>query len=73
MKITGKYYRDENFTWVFTGDTVYTIARKTGEWGCRKIGKEMFTGGVLTQRLYDEWAAEAQETGTFELKEEAVA
>lgn len=38
MRITGKYYIDANFINVCTNNTLYTIARNTGDWGCRKAG-----------------------------------
>ena len=50
-KITGKYYTDANFINVCTDNTLYTIARNTGDWGCRKVGDK--TGfGVFDSKAY---------------------
>lgn len=68
MRITGKYERDENFTTVYTNNTVYTIARNTGKWGCVRVGERVAMGPVLDQATYDEWAARCEKEGTFELR-----
>lgn len=39
MTITGAYKKDANFTTVYTEDTLYTIARNTGEWSWNYIRK----------------------------------
>lgn len=70
MTITGVYKKDANFTTVYTEDTIYTIARNTGEWSYRKIGDWLACGGKLTPEIFQEWKAECTETGTFELSEE---
>lgn len=67
MKVTGKYKKDENFTKVYSGNRIYTIARNTGEYGVTAVGDHAAIGGVITQELYDRWSTECAETGTFEL------
>lgn len=68
MRITGKYYTDANFVNICTEDgTLYTIARNTGDWGCRKIGEQ--TGfGVFDQAAFNAELEQCTQTGTFELK-----
>ena len=39
MTITGAYKKDQNFTPIYTEDTLYTIARNTGEWSWNYIRK----------------------------------
>ena len=68
MTITGKYERDSNFTTVYMDDAMYTIARKTGEWGCLKIGDTSATGHVLTQKRFEELNSSCEKEGTFNLK-----
>lgn len=65
--IKGFYSQDNNFTTVFSNNTVYTIARNTGDWGCRKVGEWLACGDKLTQATYDRWLSECSEVGTFEL------
>lgn len=67
MKITGKYEKDDNFTTVYSNNTIYTIARSTGDWGCIKVGEITHTGHVLTQETYNEFEAKCQKEGIFEL------
>ena len=68
MTITGKYERDSNFTTVYMDDAMYTIARKTGEWRCLKIGDTSATGHVLTQKRFEELKSSCEKEGTFNLK-----
>lgn len=66
-KITGKYYTDGNFVNVCTDNTLYTIARNTGDWGCRKVGDK--TGfGIFDSEAYKAELEQCTKTGTFELK-----
>lgn len=66
-KITGKYYTDQNFINVCTDNTLYTIAKNTGDWGCRKVGEQ--TGfGVFDQAAFKAELEQCNKTGTFELK-----
>ena len=68
-KIKGKYETDQNFTTVYCDNTVYTIARNTGEWGCIKVGETTAMGQILTQEVYSKWASECEKDGIFELHE----
>ena len=69
MKITGKYKKDDNFTTVYYDNTIYTIARNTGNWGSVTVGQMTAIGQILTQEVYDKWASECEREGTFELHE----
>lgn len=69
MTITGKYEQDQNFTTVYTEDTLYTIARNTGSWSFRKVGEKLAFSGILTPELFKEWKSECTKEGTFELSE----
>lgn len=55
MKIIGKVKKDQNFTYVYTKDAVYTHGHNTskGHYGCVKVGKRTATGVVLTQEYLD--------------------
>ena len=68
-KIKGKYETDSNFTTVYCDNTVYTIARNTGEWSCIKVGETTAMGQILTQEAYDKWTSECEREGTFEISE----
>ena len=68
-KITGRFEKDSNFTIVYCDNTVYTIARNTGDWACVKVGERTAMGYILTQETFDKWASECTEVGTFELSE----
>lgn len=69
MKITGRYENDENFTRVYSNNTVYTIARNSGEWGTLKVGEHDRQGNVLTLEQFNEWENACEKVGTFDLKE----
>ena len=69
MKITGKYYADDNFTYLFKNATMYTIARNTGDWSSVTIGGHTASGQKVTQADFDRWIANADSEGTFELAE----
>ena len=69
MKITGKYYVDDNFTYLFKNSTMYTIARNTGDWGSVTFGEHTAYGQKVTQADFDRWIANADSEGTFELAE----
>ena len=70
MTITGAYTRDQNFTTIYTTDTMYQIVRNTGDWSYRKVGDWLACGGKLTPELFQEWKSECTKTCTFELREE---
>ena len=67
MLIKGRYEKDDNFTTVYSNNTVYTIARGTGDWGSVKVGETAYVGGVLTKERYNELEAQCVKEGTFEL------
>lgn len=69
MTVTGKFTRDDNFTTIYTADTMYTVARSTGDWGCVKVGGRMANGYALTPDIFQQWKAECTEEGTFHLSE----
>lgn len=69
MKITGKYYADDNFIYLFKNATMYTIARNTGDWGSVTVGEHTAYGQKVTQADFDRWIANADQEGTFELAE----
>ena len=68
MRITGKYEFDANFITVYTEDTMYTIARNSGDGGYIKVGDKTASGLVITQELFDSWKEECQKEGTFEFE-----
>ena len=67
-KITGKYEVDDNFITVYTEDALYTISRKTGNWGRLKVDEQAACGGKLTAEHLAELRSKCTEEGTFELK-----
>lgn len=69
MLIKGKYVKDSNFTTVFAEDTMYTIARNTGDWDCIKIGDRMANGHILSKETFEAWKSECEEEGEFELED----
>lgn len=69
MLIKGRYEQDQNFTTVYTEDTMYQIARNTGSWSSRKVGEELAFSGILTPELLAKWKGECTKEGTFNLSE----
>lgn len=69
MKIKGKYKSDDNFTTICSCNTVYTIAKTTGEWASRKVGESSNMGCVLTQEEYNRITNECDKVGIINLKE----
>lgn len=69
MLINGRYEKDDNFTYVYTENTLYTIARNTGEWNSVKIGDRTANGNVLTKETFEAWKSECEKEGEFELSE----
>lgn len=67
MKITGKYEKDENYIRVYSDNTVYEIARNSGEWGELKVGEHDRQGNVLTLEQFKAWENACEKIGTFEL------
>lgn len=69
MRVTGKYEKDKNFIRVYSDNTVYEIARNSGEWGALKVGERDRQGNVLTLEQFKEWESACKKVGTFDLKE----
>lgn len=69
MQITGKYIQDQNFTTVYTEDTLYTLARNSSDWRCVKVGNRLATGHILDRETFEKWKSECTKEGTFELSE----
>ena len=67
MRVTGKYEKDQNFIRVYSNNTVYTIARNSGEWGALKVGECDRQGNVLTLKQFKAWENACEKTGTFVL------
>lgn len=67
MLIKGKYRKDDNFTEIYTEDTLYTIARNTGEWNSVKVGERMASGHILTKETFETWKSECEKESEFEL------
>jgi hypothetical protein len=67
MKIVGKYERDQNFTTVYSGNAMYTIARATGEWARCLVGEQTASGRTLTKETYDKWESQCEHIGEFTL------
>lgn len=70
MTIKGKYIQDQNFTTVYTEDTLYTLARNSSDWGCVKIGERTATGQILDRETFEKWKSECTKEGMFELTED---
>lgn len=69
MTIAGKYEQDKNFTRIYSNNTVYEIARNSGEWATLKVGERDRTSGkVLTLEQFKEWESACEKSGTFELR-----
>ena len=68
MYISGNYYKDSNFIYVFTKDYMITIDRNTGNWGIVVVGG-CYNSGYLTQETFESWKHKCTNFGTFELKE----
>jgi hypothetical protein len=67
MKIIGKVKKDQNFTYVYTKDAVYTLPHNANSWACRKVGELTATGVILTQEWIDKQREKCVKEGTFEL------
>ena len=66
MRVTGGYEKDQNFTRVYSDNTVYEIAR-SGEWSALKVGECDRQGNVLTLEQFKAWENACEKTGTFVL------
>ena len=67
MRIKGRYEKDQNFTRVYSNNTVYEIARYSGEWSALKVGECDRQGNVLTLEQFKAWENACEKTGTFVL------
>ena len=72
LTIRGEYKCDDNFISVFSQGTMYTIpVNDNDHWGSISVGQKAACGIVLSQEKYDQWKAECNDVGTFELPEES--
>lgn len=68
MKITGPYKMDQNFIYVFVGDTKYIIAKNGDQWGSVTVGKPTaWKNQIWTKEQHEAEKADCSEVGTFEL------
>lgn len=67
MRVRGCYTKDSNFITLFSSDTMYTIARNTGEWGSVKVGGTFANGRPFTKADYERFKEECDNVGTFVL------
>lgn len=67
MTVTGCYTKDSNFITVYSSDTMYTIARGTGEWGSVRVGGTFVNGRPFTKADYERFRGECDNVGTFVL------
>lgn len=58
MTITGAYKKDANFTTIYTEDTLYTIARNTGEWSLELHTEILKPTGVTPAGFFDTYFRE---------------
>lgn len=66
MRVTGKYEKGQNFTRVYSNNTVYEIARNSGEWSMLKVGEHDRQGNTLTLEQFKEWENACEKIGTFD-------
>lgn len=69
MRIKGRYEKGQNFIRVYSDNTVYEIARNSGEWSTLKVGECDRQGNVLTLEQFKEWENACEKVGAFDLKE----
>jgi len=67
MRVRGCYSKDENFITLFSSDTMYTIARNTGEWGSVRVGGTFANGRTFTKADYERMKEDCDQVGTFVL------
>ena len=69
MKITGPYFKDDNFITVFVDseEAIYTLPTRASGYGKVTVGSETWMGVKLTKELYAEYKAKATKVGTFNL------
>lgn len=69
MIVTGRTYKDDNFVYLCTEDTLYTIARATGDWSSITVDPQN-RKGYLTREMFESYKANCNSEGTYELDEE---
>ena len=67
MTIRGTYKTDSNFIYVYTEDTLYTLAKNSSDWGSVRVGNRTPQGPILDQETFDRWKSECTKEGEFEL------
>lgn len=67
MRVRGCYTKDSNFITLFSNDTMYTIARNTGEWRSVRVGGTFANGRPFTKADYERFKEECDQVGTFVL------
>jgi len=67
MRVRGCYTKDSNFITLFSSDTMYTIARNTGEWGSVRVGGTFANGRTFTKADYERMKEDCDQVGTFVL------
>ena len=67
MRVKGRYERGQDFTRVYSDNTIYEIAINSGEWSALKVGECDRQGNVLTLEQFKEWENACEKTGTFVL------
>ena len=64
--MTGKIKIDHDSIMVYTDGNIYGLSRNSNDWGSNCIGGYA-PGGRITADLYQQWANECTEIGTFVL------
>lgn len=67
IKVRGKFKKDSNFIYVYSEDTLYTLARNSSDWGAVRIGERTASGALLDQATFEEWKDACTKEGVFEL------
>ena len=70
MTVRGKYKFDKNFVNIFSGNTMYTVARNNYDWTRVKVGETFANGQPFTKADYDHMEAECDKEGIFEIYED---
>lgn len=58
---------DNNFTYIYANNRIYTIARNTGRWASRGVGELTGSGQLITQEAFNKLAERCSEKGNFTL------
>lgn len=67
MTVTGKYYTDDNSTYIFKENTVYIVSKgESRSWTTMKVGyRTRF--GIFTKDMYEDGLSKCKRAGTFKL------